>query len=111
MLTFAEPHTAFATLGDRTVFVKNFMETGVPRLALVWLPPRRRPGQQLGPYVATRLLGDGTFGRVLEATGPQGQRVAVKVIRDVKKYVEAAKIEAQARRARRSDPGDRRRRC
>lgn len=55
------------------------------------------PGQTLGGYTVHRLLGDGTFGRVLEATAPGsgGRRVAVKVIRDVKKYVEAAKIEAQ----------------
>lgn len=50
-------------------------------------------------YRATRLLGDGTFGRVLLADdlncGNARQRtVAIKVIRDVKRYTQNAKIEA-----------------
>merc|ERR1719174_2392695 len=53
------------------------------------------PGQMLGRYQVQKLLGDGTFGRVLEARDESNRTVAVKVIRDVKKYVEAAKIEAQ----------------
>jgi len=50
-------------------------------------------------YKVRKLLGDGTFGRVLECDrrrrNGEKERVAVKVIRDVKKYVEAAKIEAR----------------
>mmetsp|Transcript_9918 Transcript_9918/g.28791 ORF Transcript_9918/g.28791 Transcript_9918/m.28791 type:complete len:486 (-) Transcript_9918:20-1477(-) len=47
-------------------------------------------------YKALKLLGDGTFGRVLLAqdTRDAGREVAVKVIRDVKRYAENAKIEA-----------------
>lgn len=43
-----------------------------------------------------KLLGDGTFGRVLLASdrSEDGQRVAIKVIRDIKRYIENAKIEA-----------------
>lgn len=51
-----------------------------------------------GAYRVDRQLGDGTFGRVLECTlldRAGGGTVAVKVIRQVKKYAEAAKIEAQ----------------
>jgi dual-specificity kinase len=55
-------------------------------------------GQMLGNYCVQRLLGDGTFGRVLECSTPTGRTVAVKVIRPVTKYVEAAKIEAQVLR-------------
>jgi dual-specificity kinase len=45
--------------------------------------------------VVERLLGDGTFGRVLFARDQQdGREVAIKVIRDVKRYIENAKIEA-----------------
>lgn len=49
----------------------------------------------------TKLLGDGTFGRVIladdvQANGHNGHptEVAIKVIRDVKRYMENAKIEA-----------------
>lgn len=43
----------------------------------------------------TRLLGDGTFGRVLHAVDKQKHRnVAVKVVRDVEKYTRNAKREA-----------------
>jgi dual-specificity kinase len=52
-------------------------------------------GQMIGNYVVQKLLGDGTFGRVLEATSNTGRTVALKVIRSVPKYIEAAKIEAQ----------------
>merc|ERR550532_1978258 len=47
-------------------------------------------------YKLVRLLGDGTFGRVLLAHDRQadGREVAVKVIRDVKRYLENAQIEA-----------------
>jgi len=60
------------------------------------------PGQMLGQYCVKRLLGDGTFGRVLECVPSSNSKskapVAIKVVRDVKKYVEAAKIEAQVLR-------------
>lgn len=47
-------------------------------------------------YDLTRLMGDGTFGRVVAASDRRndGKEVAVKIIRDVKKYMENAKIEA-----------------
>jgi len=49
-------------------------------------------------YEVRRKLGDGTFGRVLECADRldrDGPRVAVKVIRDVDRYVENAKVEAR----------------
>ena len=49
-------------------------------------------------YEVRRKLGDGTFGRVLECVDRfdrDGPRVAVKVIRDVDRYVENAKVEAR----------------
>jgi len=46
-------------------------------------------------YLVEKLLGDGTFGRVLGARDQQtGEEVAIKVIRDVPRYIENAKIEA-----------------
>ncbi len=45
-------------------------------------------------YTVTGFLGDGTFGRVLEAKDQDGTIKAIKVIRAVERYVEAAKIEA-----------------
>ena len=56
-------------------------------------------GQTIGNYNVQKLLGDGTFGRVLEASSTTGRTVALKVIRAVPKYIEAAKIEAQVLRA------------
>jgi len=60
-------------------------------------------------YHVDRLLGDGTFGRVLGARDKKGERgdpnVAIKVIRDVKRYIENAKIEADILKdIRRVDP-------
>mmetsp|Transcript_56793 Transcript_56793/g.122783 ORF Transcript_56793/g.122783 Transcript_56793/m.122783 type:complete len:579 (+) Transcript_56793:38-1774(+) len=57
-------------------------------------------------YQSLRLLGDGTFGRVLLARDKRDNRqVAVKVIRDVKRYVENARIEADILKdIRRADP-------
>jgi len=54
------------------------------------------PGQKIRKrYRVSRLLGDGTFGRVLECYDhTTGQDVAIKVIRSVERYVEAAKFEA-----------------
>jgi serine/threonine protein kinase len=49
-----------------------------------------------GRYEVTRLLGDGTFGRVLEARDTRdGTMKAIKVIRAVSRYIESAKQEAQ----------------
>lgn len=47
-------------------------------------------------YNVVKLLGDGTFGRVLLAHDKRkdNRDVAVKVIRDVKRYMESAKVEA-----------------
>lgn len=55
-------------------------------------------GQMLhNRYRITHLFGDGTFGRVLAAQDvyEDGAEVAIKVIRDVPRYQENAKIEAQ----------------
>lgn len=47
-------------------------------------------------YRVTKLLGDGTFGRVLLASDPKKDReLAVKVIRNVEKYIRNAKREAE----------------
>jgi len=46
-------------------------------------------------YKLSKLLGDGTFGRVVLAHDQRCNReVAIKIIRDVKRYMENAKIEA-----------------
>lgn len=58
-----------------------------------------RPGMSLGPtqrYVVDRLLGDGTFGRVLSCVDTKtNQIVAVKVVKGVKRYCEHAEAEAE----------------
>eukprot|EP00929_Paragymnodinium_shiwhaense_P005595 TRINITY_DN10778_c0_g1_i1.p1 TRINITY_DN10778_c0_g1~~TRINITY_DN10778_c0_g1_i1.p1 ORF type:complete len:617 (-),score=120.00 TRINITY_DN10778_c0_g1_i1:114-1964(-) len=47
-------------------------------------------------YSLQKLMGDGTFGRVVQAKNCEnGQEVAIKIIRDVKRYMENAKIEAE----------------
>mmetsp|Transcript_163230 Transcript_163230/g.301382 ORF Transcript_163230/g.301382 Transcript_163230/m.301382 type:complete len:544 (+) Transcript_163230:106-1737(+) len=55
-----------------------------------------RPDMMLNSrYRLTKLLGDGTFGRVVLAHDrKQNLEVAIKIIRDVKRYMENAKIEA-----------------
>lgn len=57
-------------------------------------------------YKIMKLLGDGTFGRVLLTQDHRENReVAIKVIRDVKRYAENAKIEADILKdIRRVDP-------
>jgi len=57
-------------------------------------------------YEVLKLLGDGTFGRVLLAHDQRDNReVAIKVIRDVKRYAENARIEADILKdIRRVDP-------
>ncbi|CAG9324619.1 unnamed protein product [Blepharisma stoltei] len=56
-------------------------------------------------YKVKGLLGDGTFGRVLEVEDQDGSFKALKVIRAVKRYVEAAKIEVEIlHRINRADP-------
>jgi len=62
----------------------------------------RKVGDTLcyGRYRLTDTLGDGTFGRCLEAVdtrkhpSEKNYRVAIKVVRDVQRYTEAAQIEA-----------------
>jgi len=57
-------------------------------------------------YQLMKLLGDGTFGRcVLAHDTLNNSQVAIKVIRDVKRYIENAKIEADILKdIRKSDP-------
>lgn len=59
-------------------------------------------------YELVKLLGDGTFGRVVLANDTGGSRqVAIKIIRDVERYTESAQIEAAILKAiRRADPQD-----
>eukprot|EP00927_Polykrikos_kofoidii_P073978 TRINITY_DN69983_c0_g1_i1.p1 TRINITY_DN69983_c0_g1~~TRINITY_DN69983_c0_g1_i1.p1 ORF type:complete len:404 (+),score=44.49 TRINITY_DN69983_c0_g1_i1:97-1308(+) len=68
------------------------------------------PGQLLGPkrqYYVRRLLGEGTFGRVLSCIDTTTKRaVAVKVVKGVRRYCDYAEAEAQAlREIQRCDPG------
>lgn len=61
-------------------------------------------------YKLLRLLGDGTFGRVVLAHDQQNsnREVAIKIIRDVKRYMENAQIEASILKdIRKKDPEDR----
>jgi len=67
-------------------------------------------GMELGPgsrYVVQRLLGDGTFGRVLSCLDKQTKEiVAVKVVKGVKRYCEHAMAEAEVlTEILRHDPG------
>ena len=56
-------------------------------------------------YTVIGFLGDGTFGRVLEANDKYGNVRALKIIRSVERYVEAAKIEASIiEKLNKSDP-------
>ncbi|KAI0032520.1 CMGC CLK protein kinase [Vararia minispora EC-137] len=57
-------------------------------------------------YTIVRLLGQGTFGKVVECLDNQtGQRVAVKVIRAIQKYRDASKIEVRVlNRLKEKDP-------
>ncbi|CDR97789.1 protein serine/threonine kinase 1, putative [Babesia bigemina] len=50
------------------------------------------PGMMLDDYRVVQKIGDGTFGRVLHCE-KNGEHFAVKVVRDVEKYVSSAKIE------------------
>jgi hypothetical protein len=59
-----------------------------------------QPGNLIhGRYEVTRHLGEGTFGKVAEVVdhygihGAQGPKIAVKIIKSVDKYREAAKLE------------------
>lgn len=67
-------------------------------------------GQILGPskrYVVRKVLGDGTFGRVLACKDTQTQdNVAIKVVKGVRRYCEHAQAEAEVlREIQRLDPG------
>jgi len=68
------------------------------------------PGQLLGPnrrYYVRRLLGEGTFGRVLSCVDMvKREAVAVKVVKGVRRYCEYAEAEAEVlREISRCDPG------
>jgi len=66
-----------------------------------------RPGMVLNlKYELIKALGDGTFGRVVLAHDRRDDRqVAIKIIRDVKRYLENAKIEADILKdVRKADP-------
>jgi len=66
-----------------------------------------KPGHMLNRrYELQCLLGDGTFGRCCLAKDTQnGEQVAIKIIRDVKRYMENAKIEADILKdIRKADP-------
>ncbi|PAA51521.1 hypothetical protein BOX15_Mlig029172g1, partial [Macrostomum lignano] len=58
-----------------------------------------QPGASMrsGQYTLVRLLGEGTFGRVLEAADRRAgnERVAIKVVRNVPKYRDAAMLEVK----------------
>jgi len=61
-------------------------------------------------YQLVKLLGDGTFGRVVLAHDKRSgdREVAIKVIRDVKRYMENAKVEADILKdIRKADPEER----
>eukprot|EP00928_Gymnodinium_smaydae_P089605 TRINITY_DN73546_c0_g1_i1.p1 TRINITY_DN73546_c0_g1~~TRINITY_DN73546_c0_g1_i1.p1 ORF type:complete len:531 (+),score=95.62 TRINITY_DN73546_c0_g1_i1:115-1707(+) len=59
-------------------------------------------------YEVVKLLGDGTFGRVVLAKdrSGNGREMAIKVIRDVKRYIENARIEADILKDIRKDDRD-----
>lgn len=66
-----------------------------------------KPGSVLNSrYQLLKLLGDGTFGRcVLAQDQTSRNQVAIKIIRDVKRYMENAKIEADILKdIRKADP-------
>ncbi|KAJ2455767.1 serine threonine protein kinase CMGC group [Coemansia sp. RSA 2336] len=67
------------------------------------------PGREFTPrFKIRRLLGQGTFGKVMECEdNSTGRLVAIKVIRAVPKYRDAAKIEIRVLQTlQRSDPGN-----
>jgi dual-specificity kinase len=56
----------------------------------------RSPNDQPHPDRTIRLLGQGTFGKVVEALDTQtNSRVAIKIIRAIPKYRDASKIEVR----------------
>ena len=60
------------------------------------IPPHSRIAY--APFVdrTVRLLGQGTFGKVIEAVDTEtSQRVAIKIIRAIPKYRDASKIEVR----------------
>lgn len=66
----------------------------------------------LFPDRITKLLGQGTFGKVVQAYDRESkQSVAVKVIRSVQKYRDAAKIELRALQTLRQNDAENRYRC
>lgn len=74
--------------------------------------PRGSPNTDQVADRITNLLGQGTFGKVVKAFDRRaGQYVAVKVIRAVQKYRDAAKIELRALQTLRDHDADNRYRC
>lgn len=82
----------------------NVSEVKAPVSKVNPVPPKREdivhfdwtPGLHLnGRYRVSKLLGDGTFGRVLLASDDKDRELAVKVIRSVDKYIRNAKREAE----------------
>ncbi|KAI9208557.1 kinase-like protein [Polychytrium aggregatum] len=56
-------------------------------------------------YRIIRLLGQGTFGKVVEATDGEGKKYAIKIIRSTPKYREASRVEVRVlEHIKREDP-------
>lgn len=67
------------------------------------------PPTQPAPDRTVRLLGQGTFGKVVEAIDThENKRVAIKIIRAIQKYRDASKIEVRVlQKLRERDPTNR----
>lgn len=73
------------------------------------LPHRNMPDRKSYSFIldrTVRLLGQGTFGKVVEAIDTQtNNRVAIKIIRAIPKYRDASKIEIRVlQKLKESDP-------
>lgn len=68
----------------------------------------KRGGELTSPDKIVRLLGQGTFGKVVEARHIESRRkVAIKIIRAVQKYRDASKIEIRVLETlRKNDPAN-----
>lgn len=63
-------------------------------------------------YQIIKLLGQGTFGKVVQARDKRrGKLVAIKIIRSVQKYREASKIELRVLETLKANDGENRNRC
>lgn len=71
-------------LGDATGFLDDDAPSSV-LLGEAWSAPGagEQPGERIGPYQLTRQLGEGGFGRVIEASQeqPLRRRVAIKILK------------------------------